>query len=354
MTPSSPPPPLTPTSTFGDLLDRWYAVISSDGERTTKTVARYRRQRQYLAALFDVSLDELTRPRILDWHEALKIARGISYADHAAMVLHVVLEYAWDRGLVPVNNASRMKLTYEAPTKPSLTPEQWSLVVGELLDLFSERHDRAVKQRRTPAYEFASTSAVAATLAMCFSGPRQDEISRSKCAWWNPHVMALKVPDGKTGQQNLCFGRHLGAPFITRRICEARALGFEHLFPTPVRERWDVPITTCAMWDTWTIACGRAGVRGISPHSGGRRTAAVASIEEGMPDEYVQRFLNHRELKTTDIYTRGAVRRGPQIVAETLDDLRLRQGGPTVDRLLAFLVARDPAPDHRLAPGGAP
>lgn len=322
--PSSPPsPPLTPTSSFVDLLDHWLLLISRDRKRTEKTVARYHRQRAYLQALFEAQLRELDRPRILAWHDDVTIARGACYADTAATVLRVVLEYAWNRGLVLTNNASRMGLDYHADPQPGLSQEQWSAMVRELLEMFSERLARAIRMRRSPAFEFASTSAVASSLALLLSAPRQSEICNSQVPWWHPEIASLKCPVGKTGPQTIVFGSKLGLPFMQRRACEARSLGFLHLFPSPVFQIQDKAITTCALWDTWTIAAGRAGVRGIPPH-GARRTAACSAIEEDMPEELVMQFLNHRELRTTRLYTAMARKPGQRRVAEALDNLRER------------------------------
>ena len=48
----------------------------------------------------------------------------------------------------------------------------------------------------------------------------------------------------------------------------------------------------------WTAACRRAGIVGLNFHDL-RREAGSRLLEGGMPEHYVQRFLDHATLSTT-------------------------------------------------------
>jgi hypothetical protein len=60
----------------------------------------------------------------------------------------------------------------------------------------------------------------------------------------------------------------------------------------------------------WTAACRRAAIVGLNFHDL-RREAGSRLLESGMPEHYVQRFLDHANLSTTSRYlktTRGDTR----------------------------------------------
>ena len=72
----------------------------------------------------------------------------------------------------------------------------------------------------------------------------------------------------------------------------------------------------------WNAACRRAGIVGLHFHDL-RREAGSRLLEGGMPEHYVQRFLDHANLSTTSRYLK-TTRRGMHEALRRVDERRTR------------------------------
>jgi integrase len=72
----------------------------------------------------------------------------------------------------------------------------------------------------------------------------------------------------------------------------------------------------------WTAACRRANIVGLNFHDL-RREAGSRLLESGMPEHYVQRFLDHANLSTTSRYLKTK-RRGMHEALERVEERRNR------------------------------
>lgn len=72
----------------------------------------------------------------------------------------------------------------------------------------------------------------------------------------------------------------------------------------------------------WTAACHRAGIVGLNFHDL-RREAGSRLLESGMPEHYVQRFLDHANLSTTSRYLK-TTRRGMHEALTRVEERRNR------------------------------
>ena len=72
----------------------------------------------------------------------------------------------------------------------------------------------------------------------------------------------------------------------------------------------------------WTAACDRAEIVGLNFHDL-RREAGSRLLESGMPEHYVQRFLDHANLSTTSRYLK-TTRRGMHEALTRVEERRNR------------------------------
>jgi integrase len=72
----------------------------------------------------------------------------------------------------------------------------------------------------------------------------------------------------------------------------------------------------------WTAPCGRAEIVGLNFHDL-RREAGSRLLESGMPEHYVQRFLDHANLSTTSRYLK-TTRRGIHEALRRVEERRNR------------------------------
>jgi integrase len=70
----------------------------------------------------------------------------------------------------------------------------------------------------------------------------------------------------------------------------------------------------------WNAACRRANIRGLHFHDL-RREAGSRLLESGMPEHYVQRFLDHANLSTTSRYLK-TTRRGMHEALRRVEERR--------------------------------
>lgn len=261
------------------------------GKQTTKSLrlepGTVRVYGQAIITWFSFLADELLIPEPFPTSAAIARAKRI-------LRTYVPVALTREGAIEPPEGMEKLIHAYDSPSIPESLP-------------FKERHRRKLENLRNRAILYA----------LADSGARISEILRLTA----DHIRAARL-----NNQGVCqirvrgkgrgrYGREVTLRFThptlkaMREYLQARnepsatALYVSHAKTRPKYR--GLPLSTNAAWRMVQRTAKSMGLSHIHPHDF-RHWRATQMLREGVPIDQVQRFLNHRSIRTTQLYAKTA------------------------------------------------
>lgn len=293
--PMAPQPPLDRSTPLLTVADAWLAHFSCrvrQQQRDSHTLDCYRRDLKLFGVLGSRPVSEILPPEIIAWHETLCETQTSARA-HA-------FGYARRRGLVTSNPASRLDICHRAQPARPLTAEevvQWRVGLAELE---RQRCARAFGRDTEPRRLLGLRSSIQALRLLELTGRRLSEICSIPVHAVRMRARVILLESTKTGPS--------AVPLASDAV-ELVSKQLEHLAG---QSPWLFPSTSSpshigpnAVWETFHLACGLAGIRGANPHDL-RHGWVWTAMAEGASWDDVSAAIGHRSIATTKkVYANG-------------------------------------------------
>lgn len=225
----------------------------------------------------DVTVGKTARDEKTGFRGRAIVKGGAGTASRATSILGAMLNFAVDRGLVPVNPAKGVKLHPTKRRERFLSAEEMARL-GEALGEAEARSEAA--------------PSVAAIRLLILTGCRKGEITTLQWRFVDEERGLLRLPESKTGAKVV----PIGGPALEILKALPRFPGEPFVFPSPRQGRHLV-----GLQKVWERVRDAAKLENVRLHDLRHSFASVA-VTGGHSLYMVSKILGHRDTRTTEIY----------------------------------------------------